>query len=532
MSSQELNRRRTFAIISHPDAGKTTLTEKFLLYGGAVEVAGSVRARRNQSATTSDWMELERQRGISISSTVLQFDYNGYRVNLLDTPGHQDFSEDTYRVLMAVDSVIMVLDGAAGVESQTLKLFQVCRRREIPIFTFVNKMDRPSREPLAILDQLKELLQLEAFPVNWPLGAGPSFRGIFDRTSDRALMFTRTAGGAYKAELTACSLAELAASRELPESVQDALEEELELLEVFGNACDPEEFRRGNVTPVFFGSAAFNFGIEQLLDYFLAHAPVPQAYPSNRGRIPPDDPVFSGFIFKIQANLDPRHRDRLAFLRVCSGRFTRDMQAIHVRTGRKLRLSNSRRVFGRERDLLDEAYPGDVVGLVGHSDFRIGDTLAENPTISYEEIPRFAPECFAYLRPAGAAVAKAYRKGLEQLLQEGVVQALYVRGAGQRIPLLAAVGPLQFDVVRHRLESEYGVESHLEMAHWKTACWVAGTEVRDSDVNWTMNVASADDEDGRWVLLFPDDWSLRYFQEKNPKLELTRSPVGPTRAAV
>lgn len=528
MSASEIARRRTFAIISHPDAGKTTLTEKFLLYGGAVDVAGSVRARRNQRNTTSDWMELERQRGISISSTVLQFDYAGYRINLLDTPGHQDFSEDTYRVLMAVDSVIMVLDAGAGVESQTRKLFEVCRQRGIPIFTFVNKMDRPALEPLALLDQLQNVLQMETFPINWPLGNGPSFRGTFDRLKGEACFFERTAGGAHRSTVSAHKLSEPAVRRELQENVYHQVVEELELLEVLGITFDPQRVLSGQVTPVLFGSAVHNFGIEQLLDYFLSYAPGPQARPSRGRTIPPEHPHFSGFIFKIQANLDPRHRDRIAFLRVCSGRFARDMQAVHVRTGRKLRLSNSRKVFGRERDILDEAFPGDIVGLVGQSDFQIGDTIADDDSISYDEIPRFSPECFAYLRPAGGASAKSFRKGLDQLLQEGVVQALYLKDAAQRVPLLAAVGPLQFDVVRYRLQSEYGVDSEMQMGAWQAARWpvLENGDGRLGDAVWPRGATLALDEEQRPVILFLDEWSSRYFQEKNPELKL--SPVPPS----
>src|SRR5687768_12389960 len=468
---QEIARRRTFAIISHPDAGKTTLTEKFLLYGGAVQLAGSVTARKNQRATTSDWMELERQRGISVSSTVLQFEYRNCCVNLLDTPGHKDFSEDTYRVLTAVDAAIMVIDAGKGIETQTRKLFEVCRQRGIPIFTFMNKLDRPARDPMALLDELERVLGIAAYPVNWPLGNGAEFRGVYNRQSKQVNFFERVAGGVYRAPVSVHDLSDPVVRERMAPDVYAKVVEELEMLEGAGASFNHDEILAGKLTPVFFGSAVNNFGVQLLLDAFLDLAPTPRPRSIDGRVISPTDDGFSGFIFKIQANMDPRHRDRLAFVRICSGKFERDMFVVHTRTGRKLRLSSSHKLFGRDRETVDEAYPGDVVGLVGHSDFRIGDTLAEDASIVYHEIPRFTPECFAWLQSPSTAQFKRFREGLEQLLQEGVVQAFHVKDATQRVPLLGAVGPLQFEVVQYRMQTEYGAESKLEHGPWKILRW-------------------------------------------------------------
>src|SRR5579883_2483656 len=382
---EQISRRRTFAIISHPDAGKTTLTEKFLLYGGAVQLAGSVTARKNQRATTSDWMELERQRGISVSSTVLQFVYHGFCVNLLDTPGHKDFSEDTYRVLTAVDAAVVVIDAGKGIETQTRKLFEVCRQRGIPIFTFMNKMDRPARDPLALLDELEHVLGIAAYPVNWPLGDGADFRGVFDRHDKLVHFFERVPGGEYRAPVSVHGLEDPIVNDAMNPDAYRKTVEELAMLDGAGAAFDHEAVLAGRLSPVFFGSAVNNFGVQLLLDSFLELAPAPRPRSVNGRVILPESPGFSGFIFKIQANMDPKHRDRLAFVRVCSGRFERDMSVVHTRTGRKLRLSSSHKLFGRDRETIDEAYAGDVVGLVGHSDFRIGDTLAEDPSLKFRE---------------------------------------------------------------------------------------------------------------------------------------------------
>jgi peptide chain release factor 3 len=520
----ETNRRRTFAIISHPDAGKTTLTEKFLLYGGAVNLAGTVTARKNQRATTSDWMELEKKRGISVSSTVLQFDYRGFCVNLLDTPGHKDFSEDTYRVLTAVDSALMVIDAGKGIETQTRKLFEVCRQRGIPIITFINKLDRPARDPLSLLDELERVLGLHAYPINWPLGDGQEFRGVFDRRSRQVHFFERVTGGAFRAPVSVHDLSAPEVQEALAPDVYSRVVEELAMLDGAGSDFDPAHIHKGHLTPVLFGSAVNNFGVQLLLDAFLDFAPAPQPRTANGRTIDPTHDAFSGFIFKIQANMDPKHRDRLAFVRICSGKFERDMTVIHQRTGRSLRLSSSHKLFGRDRETVDEAYPGDVVGLVGHSDFHIGDTLTKDPALAYDEIPRFAPECFAYLHRSGTAQFKRFREGLDQLLQEGVAQPFLLRNSAQRVPLLGAVGPLQFEVVQYRLQSEYGAEARVEAAPWKVPRWViGGAENLDEAILPTgANIAS--DAMGRPVILFLDDWACDFFMQHNPKIALAKLP--------
>lgn len=523
---EEILKRRTFAIISHPDAGKTTLTEKFLLYGGAVQLAGSVTARKHQRQTTSDWMELERKRGISISSTVLQFDYNGYRINLLDTPGHQDFSEDTYRVLTAVDGVIMVIDAGKGIESQTKKLFEVCRRRHIPIFTFMNKCDRPTLDPLALIDELEEVLGIGAFPMNWPLGTGEEFRGVYERQTRLAHFFERTVGGAYRAPETVASLNDHEIKSLLSAETHERLVEEIEMLDIAGSAYDPDAVLNGKITPVFFGSAKNNFGVQLLLDGYLAHAAPPAPRLSGERFVMPDEDVFSGFIFKIQANMDPRHRDRIAFLRVCSGKFTRDMYAIHARTGRRVRLANSQKTLGQSRETIDEAYAGDVIGFVGQSDFHIGDTLTEDPSIVYEEIPRFPPEHFVLLHNPSPAHYKKFRDGLDQLTQEGVVQVLYRPQAGTRVPILAAVGPLQFEVVQYRLENEYGAPSRIEPTDWKFLRWLS-PELNEEQITSLLvptGTAVVEDSHGQPAVLFPGDWALKYFLDKNPHVVLSDLP--------
>ena len=389
--AKEIAKRRTFAIISHPDAGKTTLTEKLLLYGGAVQLAGSVTARKNQRATTSDWMELEKKRGISISSTVLQFDYDAYRINLLDTPGHKDFSEDTYRVLTAVDSVVMVIDAGKGIEPQTKKLFEVCRQRGVPIFTFMNKCDRPTRDPLELVDELERVLGIGAFPVNWPIGNGFDFRGVYDRQTSQMHLFERTVGGQFRAPVEVGDINDPAVRGQLDEQTFNKTVEELQMLETAGEVWDDAAVLAGLSTPVFFGSASNNFGVQLLLDGFLKHSPAPKPRVMAGIEISPENPAFSGFIFKIQANMDPKHRDRIAFIRVCSGKFERDMSVHHSRSEKKVRLSSSHKIFGNERETVNEAFPGDVIGLVGHDAFGIGDTLTTDPKIAYKEIPRFTP---------------------------------------------------------------------------------------------------------------------------------------------
>ncbi len=546
--TKEIQKRRTFAIISHPDAGKTTLTEKLLLYGGAVQLAGSVTARKNQRATTSDWMELEKKRGISISSTVLQFDYDGYRLNLLDTPGHKDFSEDTYRVLTAVDAVVMVIDSAKGIEPQTRKLFEVCRQRGVPIFTFMNKCDRPMKEPLALLDELERVLGIGAFPVNWPIGNGPDFQGVYDRQTKTMHTFERVVGGKYRAPVSVGGLHDPAVRGKLSEADFNKTVEELEMLEHAGEAFDVDSVLAGKTTPVFFGSGVNNFGVQLLLDGFLKHAPGPKGrfgVPPSGGSvngiitpgkspeggtpnfITPENPAFSGFVFKIQANMDPKHRDRIAFIRVCSGKFERDMTVHHSRSAKKVRLSSSHKLFGNERETVDEAWPGDVIGLVGHDSFGIGDTLTTDPTILYKEIPRFTPEAFAHLHNPNTAKFKQFRQGLDQLLQEGVIQALYLRNSSVKTPLLAAVGPLQFEVVQFRLESEYGAESRLEAAPWNVVRWLP-TDITEDDLDalsLPTGARLAYDIGKNPVLLFANEWSANYFGETNKNCPLSALPV-------
>ena len=528
----EIARRRTFAIISHPDAGKTTLTEKFLLYGGAVQLAGSVTARKTQNATTSDWMELEKQRGISVSSTVLQFEYCGYCINLLDTPGHRDFSEDTYRVLMAVDAVVMVIDAAKGIESQTLKLFEMCRFRGIPIFTFVNKFDRPARDPLAIIDELEQTLQLHVCAMNWPLGDGREFRGVYDRIKRQAHFFERTPGGAYRAPVSVHDVSDPLVREQLSEQAYANLIEHLAMLDAASEPMDRALVKSGDMTPVFFGSAINNFGVQMLLDAFLEYAPPPNARRSSKGLIAPKHPLFSGFIFKIQSNMDPHHRDQIAFLRVCSGTFTRDMKVFHPRTGKTLRLASSHRVFGRDRETVDEAFPGDVIGLVGHGSFGIGDTLTEDEGLTYEPLPQFPPECFALLHNPVSSTYKRFRTGLEHLLQEGAVQAFSLKDATQNVPLLGAVGILQFDVLQYRLESEYGATSRLEPMSWRVIRWVAAEDTGHEalqDNKLPMGCRIATDSSGRTVVLFNTDWELKYFTDKYPAIHLSKLPVILTR---
>lgn len=461
----EADRRRTFAIISHPDAGKTTLTEKLLLYSGAIVEAGSVRARAGrQRDVTSDWMELERQRGISITSTVLQFSHDDLVFNLLDTPGHRDFSEDTYRVLSAVDSAVIVIDAARGIESQTLKLFQVAQVRGLPLITFVNKMDRPGLDPLAIIDDIESQLGISATPMTWPVGGGPEFRGVVDRRDDTLWQFERTArGGQIGDEKSVPFLAD-----ESDHLVNQA-GQELELLDPLDLELDRDRFLAGESTLVFFGSALWNFGIRLLLDAVADLVPAPSARAEIGGGSIALDDEMTGFVFKIQANLDARHRDRIAFLRICSGRFDRGMNLVNHRTGRSLSTKHAHQVFGRDRETVDQAYPGDVVGLVNATDLRIGDSLSISGMARFPPIPTFAPEHFRVARNLDSGRYKQFRKGISQLDDEGVIQALHTHDGGERAPILAAVGQLQFDVALHRLRDEFGADPLFESAPYALA---------------------------------------------------------------
>jgi peptide chain release factor 3 len=524
---EQISRRRTFAIISHPDAGKTTLTEKFLLYGGAVQLAGSVTSRKNQRATTSDWMELEKQRGISVSSTVLQFDYSGCVVNLLDTPGHKDFSEDTYRVLTAVDAAIMVIDAGKGIETQTRKLFEVCRQRGVPIFTFMNKLDRPARPPLELLDELESVLGIHALPMNWPLGDGVDFKGVYDRREKSVHLFEKTPRGTYRAPVSVGGIQDEAVRSSLAPDVYSKVCDELELLDGAGTDFDFAAVSAGKSTPVFFGSAMNNFGVQLLLDNFLKLAPSPTSRASGTKVVQPDYEPFSGFIFKIQANMNPKHRDRVSFIRVVSGCFRRDMLATHIRTGKAVRLGNSQRLFAQDRETVDEAWAGDVVGIVGNYDFLIGDTVSEDPSLQFSEIPRFPPECFAYIRNSSTAKFKRFREGLDQLLKEGVAQQFELPDAVARVPLLGAVGPLQFEVMQYRLETEYSADCRVETAPWQFARWVLkeGAPFLDRpDVMLPSGCTLARDSFGFWVVLLPSSWTIGYLEEKNSTLTFTATP--------
>ena len=517
--SEAVARRRNFAIISHPDAGKTTLTEKLLLYGGAIQQAGAVKAKGEQRKVTSDWMELEKQRGISITSTVLQFDYSGSTVNLLDTPGHQDFSEDTYRTLAAADNAVMLEDAAKGLEPQTRKLFEVCRMRRIPIFTFINKMDRPGREPLELIDEIEKELGLACWPVNWPIGSGDRFRGVIDRRSHEVILFERAERGRQSAEKRLAGDAPELASLVEPELLEQAFEE-LELLEGAGADLNLELVHAGELSPVFFGSAMTNFGVRPFLDAFLELAQRPTARTSREGPVDPLRPGFSGFVFKLQANMDPRHRDRVAFVRVCSGHFEKDMTVQHARSGRAIRLSRPQKLFGQDREVVEDAYPGDVIGLNNPGMFAIGDTLYHGPRVEYEGIPCFSPEIFAWLRNPNPSAFKSFRKGVNELREEGAVQILYDLDQSKRDPILAAVGQLQLEVVQYRLEHEYGVPTRLEPLDFTVARWVIGGWPALETLGRIFNCKTVRDAWDRPVLLFRNDWNLRQLQEDHLDLEL------------
>jgi peptide chain release factor 3 len=527
--AEAVARRRNFAIISHPDAGKTTLTEKLLLYGGAIQQAGAVKAKGEQRKVTSDWMELEKQRGISITSTVLQFDYAGSTINLLDTPGHQDFSEDTYRTLAAADNAVMLEDAAKGLEPQTRKLFEVCRMRQIPIFTFINKMDRPGREPLELLDEIEQELGLACWPVNWPIGSGERFRGVIDRRSQTVILFERAERGRQSEEKVMTVAEARDAGVVEPDLLAQALEE-LELLDGAGADLDLELVHGGQLSPVFFGSAMTNFGVRPFLDAFLelAQKPIPRA--SSAGLIDPVAPGFSGFVFKLQANMDPRHRDRIAFVRVCSGQFEKDMTVQHARSGRTIRLSRPQKLFGQDREVVEDAYPGDVIGLNNPGMFAIGDTIYVGPKLEYEGIPCFSPEIFAWLRNPNPSAFKSFRKGVNELREEGAVQILYDTDESKRDPILAAVGQLQLEVVQYRLEHEYGVQTRLEPLGFSVARWVVGGWPALEAVGRIFNCKTVRDAWNRPVLLFKNDWNLGQLAEDHSELEL--SAVAPVVSGV
>lgn len=520
--SQAVVQRRNFAIISHPDAGKTTLTEKLLLYGGAIHEAGSVKARRAQKKATSDWMEMEQQRGISITSTVLQFVYQGFHINLLDTPGHQDFSEDTYRTLTAADNAVMLIDVAKGLEPQTKKLFEVCKMRGIPIFTFVNKLDRPGREPLNLLDEIEQELGLQTYAANWPIGMGDRFKGIYDRHQEKIHLFERSAHGSREDSDTIIDIGDIRLEELLlDKDLYYELKNDIELLDGVGEEMDLAAIHNGQMTPVFFGSAMTNFGVELFLKYFLDYALKPGSYSSTEGDIPPTYPEFSGFVFKLQANMDPKHRDRVAFIRVCTGKFEKDMTVVHARTGRNIRLSRPQKLFAQERVSINNAYPGDVIGLNNPGMFAIGDTIYTGKKLEYEGIPYFSPELFASLRNPNPSKFKQFQKGVSELREEGAVQIMYSLDEAKRDPILASVGQLQLEVVQFRLQNEYGVETILEVLPYSIARWVDGGWEALEKVGRIFNTTTVKDIEERPVLLFRNEWNCQQLGTDHPGLKLS-----------
>jgi len=511
---REITRRRTFAIISHPDAGKTTLTEKLLLYAGAIELAGAVRGSKTQRHAVSDFMEMEQQRGISISAAALEFELDGHHVTLLDTPGHQDFSEDTYRTLLAVDSVVMVLDAAKGVEPQTLKLFEVCRTQGLPVLTFINKLDQPALDPFELLDQIERVLGLAAAPMNWPLGDGPDFRGVYDLEANSVLLYERQKAGKRMAPLLVAAPGDETVTALVGETRQRALIEAVDIIGGAGTRFDRDAYRRAKQTPVFFGSALNDFGVEPFLRALLDLAPSPAARPTvDAEMVEPDAPDFSGFVFKIQANMNPRHRDRVAFVRVCAGKLSKDMAVVNQRTGVTLRMSRVYRFFGRDRETVPEAFPGDVVGVVNPGRIAIGDTLYAGRPVQFPPIPQFPPEQFAYLRP-GEMRHKRFDESIEQLAEEGLMQVFYPQ-VGIRHPIIGVIGSLQFDVVQARLSAEYGIDCTVDRMPHVAARWYGGAqpEALHLPMSGVMRVV---DRHGREALLFNSNWELRYVAEKNP----------------
>jgi peptide chain release factor 3 len=513
---REVARRRTFAIISHPDAGKTTLTEKLLLYAGAIELAGAVRGRKARRHATSDWMALEQERGISITAAALEFELEGRRMALLDTPGHKDFSEDTYRALIAADSVVMVIDAANGVEEQTRKLFEVCRRHRLPILTFINKFDRPSKDPLELLDDLERTLGIAAAPVNWPVGSAEKFRGVYDIAARHLLLYEREAQGQHRAPVDMSALDDPAARELIGDEAYAHFRESLDVIRAAGTHFDSAEYLSGRQTPVFFGSALTNFGLEPFLQALVELAPPPQARLSDAGIVSPTDERVSGFVFKIQANMDPRHRDRVAFVRICSGRFEKDMVLINSRVARPIRASRAYRFFGRERETISEAYAGDILGLVNPGQFAIGDTLHTGAPLRFLDIPRFPAEHFGRVRLQDTRY-KQFDEGLRQLEEEGLMQVFYVT-TGRREPIVGVVGALQFDVIASRLRTEYNVEVQVDPATYTAARWLANPAQSLPPLGG--QTALAVDRQERRVLLFGSDWEVQYFERQHPGIVL------------
>ena len=518
--TEEISRRRTFAIISHPDAGKTTLTEKFLLYGGAIAQAGVVKGKKNSRAATSDWMEIEKQRGISVTSSVMQFQYNGFCINILDTPGHQDFSEDTYRTLMAADSAVMVIDGAKGVEPQTRKLFKVCAMRHIPIFTFINKMDRETKDPFDLLDEVERELGIETYAMNWPIGSGKDFMGVYDRQQSHLLFFSGTSGKNRAAKETVdlydSRVAELLDS----EAKHNQLIEDVELLSA-GREMDMEEVRCGKLSPVFFGSALTNFGVEPFLENFLKLTPPPLSREADCGTIDAFSPDFSAFVFKIQANMNKAHRDRLAFMRIVSGKFQRDEEYYHMQGKKKMRLSQPQQLMAAEREIVEEAYAGDVIGVFDPGIFSIGDTITvPSKKFLYSGIPTFAPEHFCRVSAKDSMKRKQFVKGTEQIAQEGAIQIFKVPNSGMEEVIVGVVGTLQFDVFEYRMKNEYGVDLRMEMLPYEEIRRIERYPGDLTDLNLGSDAELLEDYHGNNLLVFSSYWAIDFTCRRNPGLEV------------
>ena len=519
---KEIERRRTFAIISHPDAGKTTLTEKLLLYGGAIQLAGSVKGKATARHAVSDWMELEKQRGISITSSVMQFEYEGYCINILDTPGHQDFSEDTYRTLMAADSAVMVIDAAKGIEPQTRKLFKICAMRHIPIFTFINKLDREARSPYELMEELENEFGIGTYPMNWPIGCGQDFKGVYDRERREILAFNEFHRGQNKIRAIECTLDETEKLDELiGRRLRETLTDDIELLDGAGYDFDIEKVRSGKLSPVFFGSALNNFGVEPFLESFLRMTMPPLPRISCDDIIDPFDAHFSAFVFKIQANMNKAHRDRIAFMRICSGRFERDREYWHVQGGKPLRLAQPQQLMAQERAIIDEAYAGDIIGVFDPGIFSIGDTICEKGrNVMFEGIPTFAPEHFAAVERIDTMKRKQFEKGIMQIAQEGAIQIFHEPHTGVEEVIVGVVGVLQFEVLEYRLKTEYGVDIRRRSMPYELVRWVENDDIDISRLNLTSDTKWVQDFKGNNLLLFTSDWCIGWALQKNEGLRL------------
>ncbi len=521
--ADEIKRRRTFAIISHPDAGKTTLTEKFLLYGGAINLAGTVKGRKATKHAVSDWMEIEKERGISVTSSVLQFNYEGFCINILDTPGHQDFSEDTYRTLMAADSAVMVIDGSKGVEAQTIKLFKVCVMRHIPIFTFVNKMDREARDPFELMSEIEEVLGIHTCPINWPIGCGKSFKGVYDRQTKEITTFTAAMGGQKEVASRTFDVEGTDVDAVIGESYHAQLRDDIELLDGASDEFDQELVSQGLLSPVFFGSALTNFGVETFLEHFLKMTTSPLPRKTLSGVVDPFDKDFSAFVFKIQANMNKAHRDRIAFMRICSGKFEAGMEVNHVQGGKKIRLTQPQQLMAESRKIIEEAYAGDIIGVFDPGIFSIGDTLcSSSEKFQFEGIPTFAPEHFARVRQADTMKRKQFIKGISQIAQEGAIQIFQEFNTGMEEIIVGVVGVLQFEVLTYRLKNEYNVEVKLEQLPFEYIRWVENPEEVDvARIQGTSDMKRICDLKGNPLLLFINSWSVGMVEERNPKLRLS-----------